>query len=234
MTELLYLKDSYIKDFEACVIDSQENRVELNQTAFYVQGGGQPFDTGSLISGKENFKVLEVRREQGKVWHILDKGGLKKGDFVKGIIDWERRYKLMRMHTAAHIITQAVQAYFPNALVTGGQLDLEESRDDYSIGEINQESVKAIEAKANEIVKADLPVEIGELPREEAFKIPSIFKLRDVMPKNIPMIRYVKIGDDYNACGGTHVSRTSEVGRIEITKAVNKGKDNKRIYFKVH
>ncbi|MCX8189931.1 MAG: alanyl-tRNA editing protein [Candidatus Diapherotrites archaeon] len=233
MTELLYLKDCYLKEFEAFVTDVWGSRVELDKTAFYVHGGGQPSDTGTLFSGELSFKVLEVKRDQGKIWHILDSGGLKKGDKVKGKIDWARRYKLMRMHTAAHILTKAVQSFYPQALVTGGQLDLEESRDDYSIGEINEESVKMIEEKANEIVRANLPVEIGEMPRQEALKIPSIFKLRDVMPKNIPMIRYVKIGNDHNACGGTHVSTTGEVGRIEITRAINKGKDNKRLYFRV-
>jgi len=233
MTELLYLKDCYLKEFDAKVIDVQNNKVVLDKTAFYVLGGGQPNDTGKLLRGKEEFKVLNVRRDSGKIWHELDKEGLKIGDIVHGIIDWERRYKLMRMHTAAHVLTMAIQTFFPDALVTGGQLDLQESRDDYALPELTQDLVKRIEDKANEIVKAALPVEIGELPREEAFKIPQIFKLRDVMPANIPRIRYTKIGTDYNACGGTHVANTKEIGRIKITKAMSKGKDNKRIYFTV-
>lgn len=233
MTELLYLRDCYLKEFDARILEVQGTKVVLDKTAFYVLGGGQPADTGRLLRGNEEFKVLNVRRDSGKVWHELDREGLRAGDAVRGIIDWERRYKLMRMHTAAHILTIAVQSFFPGALVTGGQIDLQESRDDYALPELSQDMVKKIEDKANEIVKAAIPVEIGELPREQAFKIPQLFKLRDVLPPNIPMIRYTKIGTDYNACGGTHVANTREVGRIRITKAMSKGKDNKRIYFTV-
>ncbi|MEM4662850.1 MAG: alanyl-tRNA editing protein [Candidatus Diapherotrites archaeon] len=233
MTELLYLKNCYLKEFDAKVIEKEGNKVILDKTAFYVLGGGQPADTGKIVCNGQEYAVIDVRRDQGKVWHILDKEGLQVGDKIKGYIDWERRYRLMRMHTAAHILTMAVQHFFPGALVTGGQLELNESRDDYSIGELNSDIVGAIEKKANDIVEASMPVEIGELPREEAFRIPSIFKLRDVMPKNIPMIRYVKIGNDYSACGGTHVANTKEVGKIKITKFLNKGKDNKRLYFTV-
>ncbi|MCD6478658.1 MAG: alanyl-tRNA editing protein, partial [Candidatus Diapherotrites archaeon] len=207
--------------------------VVLDRTAFYVLGGGQPADTGKLIHGSEEFRVLNVRRDSGKVWHELDREGLQAGDEVRGIIDWGRRYKLMRMHTAAHILTIAVQEFFPKALVTGGQIDLEESRDDYNLPELNNDIVKKIEEKANEIVQAALPVEISELPREQAFKIPQLFKLRDVLPPSLPKIRFTKIGDDVNACGGTHVRNTKEVGRIKITRTKSKGKDNKRIYFTV-
>ena len=231
MAKLLYLKDCYLKEFDAKVVEAQGNRVVLDRTAFYVLGGGQPADTGKLLRGNEEFKVLDVRREAGKVWHILDREGLQAGDEVKGVIDWERRYKLMRMHTAAHILTIAVQELFPNALVTGGQIDLEESRDDYNLPELNEEIVRKIEEKANEIVNAALPVEIKELPREEAFKIPQLFKLRGVLPPSLPKIRFTKIANDVNACGGTHVKNTKEVGRIKITRTKSKGKDNKRIYF---
>ena len=233
MTELLYLKDCYLKEFEARVVEAQGNKVVLDRTAFYVHGGGQPADTGRLFSGSEEFKVLDVRRDSGKVWHILDKEGLKVGDSVKGAIDWDRRYKLMRMHTAAHVLMVAIQEMFPKALVTGGQLGLEESRDDYNLPELNAESTSKIEEKANAIVQAALPVEIGELPREEAFKIPQLFKLRDVLPPNVSKIRFTKIGTDVNACGGTHVKNTKEIGHIKITRTKSKGRDNKRIYFTV-
>lgn len=233
MTELLYLKDCYLKEFDAKVVEVQGNKVVLDRTAFYVLGGGQPADIGKLLRGDEEFRVLNVRREAGKVWHELDRGGLQAGDEVKGVIDWEKRYKLMRMHTAAHILTIAIQKIFPNALVTGGQIDLEESRDDYNLPELNEEIVRKIEEEANKIVEAALPVEISELPREEAFKIPQLFKLRDVLPPSLPRIRFTKIANDVNACGGTHVKNTKEVGRIKITRTKSKGKDNKRIYFTV-
>ena len=233
MTELLYLRDSYLKEFNAKVTEVQGNKVVLDRTAFYVLGGGQPADTGKLLRSDEEFKVLDVRREQGKIWHILDGEGLQAGDEVKGVIDWDRRYRLMRMHTAAHIIMIAIQELFPDVKVTGGQLGLEESRDDYNLPELNEGIIRKIEERANEIVQAALPVEIHELPREEAFKIPQLFKLRDVLPPKLPKIRFTKIANDVNACGGTHVKNTKEVGRIKITRTKSKGKDNKRIYFTV-
>ncbi len=231
MTELLYLNDSYLKEFEARVVKAEGNRAELDQTAFYPESGGQPSDRGRIISGGEEFLLVKARKQAGSVVHELDREGLKAGDAVKGVIDWAWRYKMMRMHTAAHIITMAVQSIMPEALVTGGQIGFEESRDDYALQELSPEMVKEIEEKANSIVKQGLEVKAYELPREEAFKLPQLFKLRDVLPPGIPRIRIVQIAEDRNACGGTHVKNTSEVGRIKITRTKSKGRDNKRIYY---
>ncbi len=231
MTKLLYLSDSYLKEFDAVVLRIEGNMVELDKTAFYPESGGQLSDTGMLCQGNEEFNVVKAIKQAGKVLHEIDRSGLKTGEKVHCTIDWQRRYKMMRMHTAAHILTMAVQSIAPNALVTGGQLGLEESRDDYSLQELTPEMVKEIEKKANEIVNASHKVLIKELPREEAFKLPQLFKLRDVLPPSIPMIRIVQIAGDVNACGGTHVKNTKEVGRIKITRTKSKGKSNKRIYF---
>lgn len=233
MTELLYLKDCYLKEFDARVVRAEGNQIELDKTAFYPESGGQLSDTGKLIRGEEEFTVLKARKLAGSVLHELDREGLKAGDTVKGVIDWNKRYKMMRMHTAAHIITMAVQSIVPEALVTGGQLELDESRDDYSLKELTPEMVQEIEKKANEIVQAGMGIQIRELPREEAFKLPQLFKLKDVLPPSIPMIRVVQIGNDLNACGGTHVKNTEEVGSIKITRTKSKGAENKRIYFTV-
>ncbi len=231
MTELLYLRDCYMKEFDATVKHAEGNMVELDRTAFYPESGGQLSDTGTLHRGEEEFKVIKARKQGGKVMHEIDREGPKAGDAVQGKIDWAPRYNMMRMHTAAHVITTAVQAIVPDALVTGGQLGFEESRDDYSVPELSQEMVSEIEKKANEIVQAEQEVEIKELPREEAFKLPQLFKLKDVLPPSIPMIRVIQIGKDVNACGGTHVRNTKEIGSIKITRTKSKGANNRRLYF---
>jgi len=233
MAELLYLADCYLKEFEAKVVKAEGNQIELDKTAFYPESGGQPSDKGKLLRGEEEFTMVKARKQGSSVVHEVDREGLAEGDIVKGVLDWDWRFKMMRMHTGAHVITTAVQAVEPGALVTGGQIGFEESRDDYCISDLGEEKVKEIEAKANEIVESGTEVQIYELPREEAFKLPQLFKLRDVLPPSISMIRIVRIGDDLNACGGTHVKDTSEIGKIKITRTKSKGSDNKRIYYTV-
>ncbi|MFH1234435.1 MAG: alanyl-tRNA editing protein [Candidatus Diapherotrites archaeon] len=233
MAELLYLADCYLKEFEAVVVKAEGNNVELDRTAFYPESGGQPSDKGKLSCGGQEFSVVKCKKQAGTVLHDLNKPGLKAGDKVKGEIDWQWRYRLMRMHTGAHIITMAVQSIAPEALVTGGQIGFDESRDDYSLEELTPELVKKIEEKSNEIVNAGIEVQIKQLPREEAFKLPQLFKLRDVLPPSIPIIRIIQIAEDMNACGGTHVKNTKEVGRITITETKSKGAGNRRIYYKL-
>lgn len=233
MTELLYLKDCYLKEFEAGVVKVEGNQIELDKTAFYPESGGQPSDKGKLVRGEEEFSLVKARKQAGSVVLEVEREGLKEGDTVKGIVDWDWRYKMMRMHTGAHILTMAVQSIKPEALVTGGQIGFEESRDDYSLDELTPEMVQEIEKKANEIVQAGMDVVIREMPREEAFKLPQLFKLKDVLPPSIPMIRVVQISEDMNACGGTHLKNTREAGKIRITRTKSKGADNKRIYYTV-
>jgi len=233
MTELLYLGNCYLKEFDAQVVGVEGKMVELDKTAFYPEAGGQPSDKGTITKGNETFTLVKAHKKGGKVLHELDKEGLQKGDLVHGALDWNWRYQLMKMHTAAHVITMAVQEVEPGALVTGGQIGFEESRDDYCISEWNNEVKEKIESKANELVTEGLEVKIYELLREEAFRMPQLFKLRDVLPPNIPRIRIVRIGDDLNACGGTHIANTKEIGKISITRTKSKGSGNKRIYYTV-
>jgi Ser-tRNA(Ala) deacylase AlaX len=231
MTKLLYLEDCYLKEFDAEVISVQKNLVELDQTAFYPVGGGQPNDRGKIIFGNEEFNVLNVFKEQGKVFHQLDKEGLSKGCKVHCSIDWGRRYKLMRMHTAAHVLSEIFYRE-TGALITGNQLDLDVSHIDYSLESFDRAKIIECFEKANEIVKKDLPVKIYFLKREEAMKIPKITKLANVLPPNLPELRIVEIvGFDLQADGGTHVKSLSEIGEIVFEKAVNKGKNNRRVYY---
>lgn len=230
MTELLYMKDCYLKEFDSIVVSVGGKNVELDRTAFYPVGGGQPTDTGKMICGGE-FVVRNVFKKEGKVWHEVDKEGLKTGDRIHGILGWERRYKLMRMHTAAHLLSEVFNRE-SGALITGNQLDLDQSRIDYNLEEFDREKINEYCQKANEIIQKDLPVKIYFLKREEALKIPNISKLASFIPPNIPELRIVEIvGFDVQADGGCHVGSLKEVGQIEIVKMENKGKDNRRVYY---
>jgi len=228
MTELLYLRDSYLREFDAQVLEIAENSVVLDRTAFYVQGGGQPCDTGSL--GEK--KVLEVVKKEGKVLHKLESiEGLKVGEKVHGVIDWERRYWFMRMHSSAHILAGVI---FKETwkMITGNQLGNPESRVDFNTENYAPEFFKSIEDKANEVIAQNLEQKISFMPREEALKIPELFRLKDVFPKEIPEFRIVSIGEfDIQADGGTLVQNTQEIGRVKITRTENKGAQNRRFYW---
>ncbi len=225
----LYMKDSYVKEFEATVMSVNGNMVELSDTAFYPRGGGQPCDTGKLVADKE-YVVSEVIKKDGKIWHKID-GTLNTGDKVKGVINWERRYLFMRYHTAAHIISSVIHKE-TGAFITGNQISEEKTRIDFNLQEFDREKLKDWEEKANKIILEGHDVKTYVLPREKAFEIPDLVKLKKLLPESIREVRIVEIeGVDIQACGGTHVKNTKEIGRIEIIKAENKGKNNRRIYF---
>ncbi|MDO8627815.1 MAG: alanyl-tRNA editing protein [Candidatus Diapherotrites archaeon] len=236
MTEKLYLKDSYLKEFSAKVEQVLEGKfVILDRTAFYAQGGGQPSDTGKLVTadGKE-FKVLFVKQFDENVSHEVENASeLQPGIEVKGFVDWEIRYTLMKMHTALHLLSEVIRKE-TGALTTGNQIDLDETKMDFNIENYTPELVKNFEEKTNQQIARNLEVKITFMSKEEALKNPKFFKLKDVPIKDREEFRIVSIGDfDEQADGGTQVNNTSEIGRIQITKTKNKGTNNKRIYFKL-
>jgi misacylated tRNA(Ala) deacylase len=224
----LYLDDSYLKDFEAVVKSVKEDKfVVLDKTAFYPNGGGQPYDTGKI----GDHQVVFVGKFDGNISHELASPGLKEGDEVKCTIDWERRYKLMRSHTAAHILS-AVFHKEASALITGNQLGLDKSRIDFNLEDFDREKMDEYFKIANELVEKDLPVTVSYMSREEADSDQTMFKLAKALPESIKTIRVVAIGDyDRQADGGTHVKSLKEVGPITFIKAENKGKNNRRVYF---
>lgn len=232
MTELLYLKDSYLQDFEATVVSAEGKNVILDKTAFYPESGGQLDDRGKLIRilDKKVFQVLAVQKLGPQVSHSVDAVGLKVGDKVVGCLDWNRRYKLMRIHTATHVLAAVIHNEI-NALITGNQLKLDGGHIDFSGPEV-KDRFKEFEQKTNEILARGLDVHVKFMPYKEAMKIPSIVKLAKVLPPSIPELRIVSIGDfDIQADGGTHVKNTKECGQIQITEFENKGADRKRLYF---
>lgn len=233
MTEALYLKDHYLKEFEATVTKVEGNFIILDKTCFYPNSGGQPNDTGRLIKDNQIYKVIFVKKLSQDISHEVDKPGLKLGDKAKGIIDWERRYKLMRAHTSAHIVSEIIYKQ-TGALVTGNQLDLDKVRIDLSLENPTKEIFKEYIDKANEIIQQDLPITVSFTTKEEAFRIPKITKLAKGLPDFIENIRLVKIGNfDIQADGGTHVNSTKEIGKLEFINMENKGKDKKRVYYKL-
>lgn len=233
MTELIYMNDCYAKEFDAVVKKVDGKFVMLDKTAFYPQGGGQPSDTGKLVKDGEEYKVVFAKKMGSDVSHEVDKEGLKEGDAVHCVLDWDKRYLLMRMHTAAHILSEIFHKE-TGALITGNQLNVDKSRIDFSLENFDREKINEYVAKANEIVQKDLPIKIYTLPRDEAMKIPSVTKLANVLPPAVKELRIVEIeGFDKQADGGTHVKSTKEVGDMEVVSAENKGKNNRRVYFKL-
>ena len=212
------------------VMQALENKAILNKTAFYPQSGGQPSDTGILEHGAEIFQVVGVEKEEEGIVHILDRPGLKPGDMVSGKIDGDRRYRFMRSHTACHILS-AVIFQETGAKITGNQIEQSRSRVDFSLESFDKSRMMEYVEKANQIVSNRRPVSTRIIPREEALAMPDLLRLAMAVPDR-DAIRVVEIeGIDRQACGGTHVKNTAEVGRIKMIKAENKGKANRRIYF---
>ena len=232
MQNALYMTDSYLKEFEATVESVKDDKfVVLSQTAFYPKGGGQEHDTGALLCNGEEYPVVFAGKFDGKISHEVSKPGLKAGDKVIGKIDWDRRYRHMRMHTAAHII-DAILYNESGALCTGNQLGAEKSRIDFSLDVLDRDKIQQYVDMANEWVRKGIDVKIYTLPREEALKIPGVVKLAAVMPPEVKELRIVEIpGIDLQADGGTQVKNTSEIGKISLVSVENKGKNNRRVYY---
>ena len=230
MTEALYHTDAYLKEFDAVVVALDGSKLALDRTAFYPGGGGQPNDVGMLTANGETWNVLKVSKLGADVWHELDREAPPIGVPVHGVIDWDRRYKLMRTHTAMHILCGVIFRDY-GASVTGGNMEPLKGRMDFEFETMRQEFVKQIEEKINIEVANARPTRIRILPREEAFQIPDLIRTKiNLLPEGIAEVRTVEIvGLDLQADGGTHVANTSEVGRIRVVDYKSKGKINKRI-----
>jgi misacylated tRNA(Ala) deacylase len=231
VTELLYQLDGYLKEFAAVVTAVKEEAVALDRTAFYPGGGGQPTDTGLLAWDGEERRVVKVKKDRETVWHTLEGGQLPEvGTEVTGRIDWERRYQLMRTHTALHILCGVVWRDY-GAQVTGGNMEPLKGRMDFEFETLRRELINEIEDSINKEVAAARPVKLAVLPREEAFQIPDLIRTKiNLLPPSIKEVRTVELeGLDLQADGGTHVANTGEVGRIKIVDYKSKGKINKRI-----
>ena len=238
MTELLFQIDSYLQDFDARVTSvlPEERVVILDRTAFYPGGGGQPCDVGLLTVDDVTHPVAKVKKQGDDVLHFL--GGNSAlpsvGASVRGQIDWSLRHKLMRTHTALHVLCGTVFRDY-GALVTGGDMEPLKGRMDFEFATMRGELVREIEAAVNREIQAAREVRVKILPREEAFQIPDLIRTKiNLLPEGIRRVRTVEIvGLDLQADGGSHVRNTSEVGRVKVADYKSKGAINKRIYIEI-
>ena len=234
MRYALYHRDSYAREIDAAVVAVDGERVALDDTVFYAQGGGQPFDQGTLAWDGGEARVVEVRSEGGRVWHRLEGGAPPEGAAVRGTLDWERRFALMRAHTALHILSGIIWRDL-GAPVTGGGMEVGSARMDFELEAMSADFAERIQARLDEEVAADRPVEVRFLPRDEAFAIPDLIRTKvNLLPPGVDPVRVVEIvGLDVQADGGTHVARTGEVGSVRVVGHQSKGRGNKRLRIQI-
>src|SRR5581483_5567899 len=234
MTELLFHTDAYLKEFDAKVVGTDGERVALDRTALYARSGGQPSDFGVLRAGDVEYRVVDSKKEGDEIWHQVERAGLQIGDAVHGTVDWERRYKLMRTHTALHILCGVIFRDY-GAQVTGGDMEPLVARMEFEWESRSGDFAREVEERINAEVAAARDVLVRILPREEAMHIPALIRTKiNLLPPNIQMVRVVEIvGLDLQADGGTHVANTREVGRIKVVGHESKGKVNKRLRIAV-
>ena len=226
ITSEIFRDDPYKKECEAKILDSGDNWIILDQTVFYAEGGGQLGDTGLIKAGQQEIQIENTIKENDLIKHIFNsKFDFEIGYNVTCIIDWDRRYKLMKMHTSLHLLCSLV-----NAKVTGGSVGDGKGRLDFNLDfKPNKEELKD---NLNDLIQGNHDITISWISAQELDKNPNLVKTMSVLPpRTNGSIRMVRIGDniDYQPCGGTHVKNTSEIGLVEINKVENKGKLNKRV-----
>ena len=232
--EILCYSDSYLKECKSKVMEVNDHGVVLDQTIFYPGGGGQPSDNGKLILENNEYLVKGVKRIDGQIVHLIEGAKPEINSEVDSVIDWDKRYKLMRTHTALHILCGVIWRDY-SASVTGGDMKPLAGRMDFELEEMSADFSKEVEEKINIEVSENRNIKIYQLPREEAFQIPDLIRTKiNLLPKGIEFVRIVDIqGLDLQADGGTHVQNTSEVGYIKMIGHESKGKSNKRLRIEV-
>ena len=232
MTDLLFHKDSYLQSTNATVIKIvEDNGIVLDRTVFYPGGGGQPHDLGVISIGNQNVAVTKVQNVKGEVIHwVEDNHGITTGQSVTAEIDWDRRYTLMRTHTALHILCGVVWRDY-KAQVTGGDMQPGTARMDFEFENMTAEFAEQIEDTINREVNDNRTIEVNFLTREQANQVPDLIRTKiNLLPEAISEIRTIDIsGLDLQADGGTHVKNTSELGFIKVTRHESKGRINKRL-----
>ena len=229
-TKLLYHENSFTYECSAQVVAVEGDEIALDATVFYPGGGGQMADRGIITWEGQEASVVALNKRDDVVWHTLDYIPPAVGTQVVGKIDWNLRYRMMRTHTALHILCGIIWKEF-GVQVTGGQMYPDRARMDFSMENLDKERIAYIEHRINEAVQADYPIRVYTLPREKAFAIPDLVRTKiNLLPPQIAEVRIVEIiGLDLQADGGTHVNHTKEVGGIKITRTENKGRINKRL-----
>ena len=228
---MLFLEDSYIKKFEAKIISYENNKLILDKTAFYAKGGGQPGDVGKIEIDNQIINIIDTIKKDNDILHIT-KEDVQKIDNINiiGFLDWEKRYKNMKMHSALHLLCSVI----PYG-VTGGQINYNKGRLDFDT-EDEKIMKEKIEDKLNNLIVEDHKIEYQWITLDELDKNPELVRTMSVKPPRVSdKIRLVKIGNiDIQPCGGTHIKSTSEIKKISVTKIENKGKKNKRVNIEIN
>ncbi|MDQ3881036.1 MAG: alanyl-tRNA editing protein [Chloroflexota bacterium] len=234
MSDNLCYRDAYVRDCSATVQEADGAAVLLDRTVFYPGGGGQPADEGTIEADGSTWRVSSASKRGDDIWHAVDGDPPAPGTDVTARLDWERRYRLMRTHSALHVLCGVVWRDH-GALVTGGNMEPLSGRMDFEFETMRAELVAEIERRVNEEIAADRDIRVAVLPRDEAFAIPDLIRTKiNLLPPAIEEVRTIEIvGLDLQADGGTHVSRTSEIGRVRVTGYESKGRINKRIRIAV-
>jgi misacylated tRNA(Ala) deacylase len=234
MTDTIYSTDAYAKTVDATVVrtDVDDGRVLLDRTVFYPGGGGQPHDVGSLWVGDDELNVVRVTADRDGVWHWVEGSLPHAGTSIRGDLDWVRRYKMMRTHTAMHAMCGVVWRRY-QVPVTGGNMVAGEGRLDFELPDWNSDDKPVVEAELNAELAARLAVEVSFLPREEADQDPSLIRTKvSLLPAGLTEVRVIDIvGLDRQADGGTHVDSTGEVGTISLATVKSKGRGFRRFRF---
>ena len=231
MTIYKFYEDSYLTNHDAVITSVDGQWIGLDQTIFYPLGGGQPGDTGQLIHHAETFDIVDTRKatDPTLIIHQLagGAGNLKVGDAVSTCLDWDRRYKHMRMHTAMHLLGSLIPVP-----VTGGSVGAEKSRLDFNLGDLHIDK-QDLTDRINLLIEAKHQIEFGEITEQYLDENPDLVRTMSVQPpRGVGNIRTVNIAQiDYQPCGGTHVNNVSEIKRIRISKIENKGKQNRRVHI---
>jgi misacylated tRNA(Ala) deacylase len=234
VTERLYLEDPYLREFDAVVLESVEGWWALSRTAFHPGGGGQPHDRGLLVAGGAELPVSAVREDpDGRIWHLVGRDG-PPGEPVRGALDWPYRHALMRHHGLMHVVNTVARERF-GGVITGVQLGPDRSRIDLKLDGFAREQIPALVRTVNEVVARDLRVTSSTMGEEEFRRRPELVRTLNVLPPVVGgTVRVVEIeGFDAQACGGTHVHSTREIGAAQVVRFDNKGKDNKRFYWEL-
>lgn len=234
MTARLYLEDPYLREFDADVTASTDGWCLLTRTAFYPGGGGQPADRGLLSVGDRKLQVSDSREDQDRnLWHQVGRD-IPVGERARGEVDWPYRYALMRHHGLMHVVNHVARMHF-DGFITGVQIGPDRSRIDFKLADFTREMIPEFERHVNEAIELGLPVSSSIITEAEFRSRPALIRTLNVLPPIVEgQVRIVEIeGFDAQACGGTHVHSTDEIGRATVVKFDNKGKDNKRFYWEL-
>jgi len=232
----LFAVDAYRHEFDSTVaeVDRDGGRIRLARTAFYPGGGGQPCDLGTILGPGGPLTVTAVKRDRGPIWHTVEGDLPEVGSEVQGVVDWDRRHRLMRTHTALHILCGVIWADYAIP-VTGGNMEPLKGRLDFPFATMSADLGARVEKRINEEIERAWEIVVDFVPRSVADADPALIRTSaSLIPQEIDPLRVIDIvGLDRQADGGTHVLSTAEVGRVRVTGTESKGRDNKRIRLEV-